>query len=79
MNFHDIVIECIRTPALVSEFNRLTGSKLGIDTRAPIEKMIDKATGYKDYETEDIREFVSFVFECIWIPLADGEVESDTN
>lgn len=72
MNFQEVAIECIRTPALVSEFNRLTGSKLGIDTRMPIEKMIDEATGYKDPETEDMRKFVAFVFEVIWMPLVNN-------
>jgi len=76
MNFKEVAIECIKTPKLVKEFNRLTGSKLGIDTRAPIEKMIDKTTGYNP-ETEDMRKFIAFVFDCIWMPLVSNEVESE--
>ena len=71
MNFQEVVIECIRTPGFVNAFNRLTGSKLGIDTRTPIEKMIDEATGYIDPQTEDLRKFVAFVFEVIWLRLND--------
>jgi len=77
MNFQEVAIECIRTPELVMEFNRLTGSKLGIDNRAPIERMIDEATGYINPETEDVRKFVNFVIEFIWLPLLPIEVESD--
>ena len=68
MNFQEVAIECIRNHELVSEFNRLTGCKLGIDTRAPIERMIDEATGYQP-ESTDIAKFVAFVFKFIWMPL----------
>uniref|UniRef100_A0A6M3LRZ0 Uncharacterized protein n=1 Tax=viral metagenome TaxID=1070528 RepID=A0A6M3LRZ0_9ZZZZ len=76
MNFSEVAIECVGNHELVSEFNRLTGCKLGIDTRAPIEKMIDDATGYEP-EIEDMRKFVAFVFDCIWMPLVGNEVASD--
>ena len=71
MNFQEVALECIKNPELVSEFNRLTGCKLGIDTRAPIEIMIDEATGYHpDYD--DMAKFVAFVFTCIWMRLGSG-------
>ena len=73
MTFTEVATECIGTPELVKEFNRLTGCKLGIDKRHPIEKMVDKATGYQieldKQESEDMKKFVKFVFEFIWLPL----------
>ena len=78
MNFTEVVIECVKTPGFVKGFNRLTGSKLGTDTRAPIEKMIDSATGYKP-ETEDMRKFVAFVFETVWMrmPLINQDKDKE--
>ena len=72
MNFIEAVIECAKTPEFVNGFNRLTGSKLGINTRAPIERMIDEATGYKP-ETEDMRKFVTFVLDTVWIRLVNQD------
>lgn len=59
---------------MVSEFNRLTGRKLlsGLK-RAPIEVMIDEATGYqKEIDkraSDDMQAFMTFVFTVIWLPL----------
>ncbi len=75
MTFKEVALECIGAPDLVKEFNRLTESKLGIDTRAPIERMVDKATGYEP-SAEAMRKFIIFVFDCIWIPLIVKEAQN---
>ena len=71
MNFVEVAIECIGTPKLVKEFNRLSGCSLGVDKRKPIEKMIDDATSYQYgiATKDDLEKFVAFVYECIWLPL----------
>lgn len=74
MDFTEVAIECVRNTELVREFNRLTDCKLGIDTRLPIEKMIDEATGYSEVMKQDMGKFIMFVFEFIWLPLTE-EVE----
>lgn len=72
MNFLEVAKECIGTPELVKEFNRLYGCGLGVDRRAPIERMIDEATGYPygAATKDDLGKFVAFVYEFIWLPLA---------
>ena len=78
MTFEDVVKECLNTPELVNEYNRLTDSRLGIDNRKPIEKMIDKATGYEkeldNKQREYLHDFISFVFEFVWLPFVFSEV-----
>lgn len=47
MDFQEALTQCIKTPELVQEFNRLTGCSLGIDDRPPVVRLIDEATGYQ--------------------------------
>jgi len=68
MNFVECCKICITNPELVKEFNRLTKCKLGVDSRSPIEKMIDDVTKF-DESKEDLKKFVNFIDECIWMPL----------
>lgn len=68
MTFNEVVIYCAGEKDLVSEFNRLTSSKLGIDNRSPIETMVDQATGY-DPSEKDIIKFMNFVYQVVWLPL----------
>lgn len=74
MNFKECVEECLKNQGLVNEFNRLYGCKLGIDNRSLLDKIIDSATGnqlaIEEKETGEIRQFVEFVKEYVWIPLA---------
>jgi hypothetical protein len=67
MTFEDVCAECLLNKELVREWNRLTGHLLGVP-RSPIEAVIDKACGYNPYE-KAMPEFISFVWEFIWIPL----------
>ena len=68
MTFAEVCAECLANDELVKEWNRLTGHQLGVP-RSPVEIAIDKASGY-DPDTEAMPDFVDFVFECVWVPLA---------
>lgn len=72
MTFEQCVIECARNQELIQGFDRLTGTNLQL-RGAPIEIMIDEATGRL---SDDVRRFVSFVDEWIWTPLLEGERKS---
>jgi hypothetical protein len=73
MDFHDCLIECCQNDELVKQFNRLSNTTLSFkDKRAPIEKMIDDATGYNNpfkNKSEEMQQFISFCLECVWLPF----------
>lgn len=74
MTFVDCLMECAKTPKLVTQFNRLTDRHVGEKlARSPFETMIDKATGYEDVLTaqqdDDLRAFVEFCYDCVWTRL----------
>jgi hypothetical protein len=77
LTFVDTLLYCISTPELVSEFNRLSGCSLGVDKRSPLERMIDKATGYeavrKETVNSEFEKFVEFVYEFVWTRLPPDE------
>jgi hypothetical protein len=66
-------MECIGTPELIKEWNRLTGHSMG-KRRDGITLAIDKACGY-DQDEAAIPDFVDFVYEYIWLPLLCVGVE----
>jgi hypothetical protein len=76
--FVETLFYCIGIPEFVSEFNRLSGCSIGVDKRTAIEKMIDKATGYEEVleatRNDELRKFVEFVYEFIWIRYQSQEV-----
>ena len=69
MTFQETCSQCISDKALISEFNRLTGNRLG-EPRSGIERMVDSACGF-DQDKEAIPDFVRFVYEFIWLPLVE--------
>ena len=73
ITFEACLHECIDTPELLKQFNRLQGCSLGIDTRPLIIRRVDEATGYQKVLDEkaqkDMDLFVAFCFEFIWLPL----------
>ncbi len=75
LTFKKVVVECLTNKELVEQFNRLRGTKLEIDNRAPIVRMIDEATGFKPttmderYKYEELSLFLEFVFDAIWLPM----------
>jgi hypothetical protein len=92
MNFNDCVLECCRTPKFIKEYDRLQGSNLTKvlipqpDTRPPIVRMIDEATGYDKVRTnldeqahKEMQEFIGFIFDCVWIPLLFSVTNGEEN
>ena len=73
MDFQEVCLECIRNKELVGEYNRLTGKRLGVDSRAPIEKIIDETIGYQaELDKKEMGFFVLFVLDVIWLPVIAG-------
>ena len=72
MTFEDVVMECWRNKDLMREYRRLHNSKIGLDTRTPIERMVDEATGHiPGPSTEEAFAFFDFVREFVWDRLPD--------
>lgn len=65
MTFYDCLMECAGNKELVKEFDRLNNSNLSLKG-SPINIMVDEATGK---QKEDLRMFVDFCYEFIWLPL----------
>ena len=68
MTFEQCVMECARNKELIAGFDRLSGTNLQL-RGAPIELMIDEATGRL---SDDVARFITFVYEWIW-PFIDEE------
>lgn len=65
MNFEELVLFCSEHHELLVEFDRLNGTHLStMNTRAPIEKMIDEASGRDE---DAMKKFVDFVYEFVWL------------
>jgi len=62
--FEQVLLHCAATPELVTQFDRLTGSNLA-RKGAPINLMVDDATGKTG---SDVAAFVEFVSEHIYLP-----------
>lgn len=73
MTFEQVVLEVWGTPELMAEYRRLTGSTLGADTRPPIVRLIDDATG-RDHWEANWQPFFEFVRDCVWLPLIAREL-----
>jgi hypothetical protein len=68
MTFEDVCKVCLSNDDLVRGWNRLTGNKLGV-SRPPVVAAIDEACGY-DPNAVAMPDFVEFVYEYIYLPLA---------
>ncbi len=64
--FEQVLMHCAATPDLVAQFDRLTGSNLA-RKGAPINLMVDDATGKTN---DDVAAFVKFVHDVIYTPWA---------
>lgn len=70
--FQACLHESINTPELVAQFDRLYGATL-VSRASPIERAADRATG----KTEaDMRTFVEFVHDCIYLRLPADAIEA---
>lgn len=65
VTFGEFVFMCAGNKDLVREFDRLTGSNLGMNGTG-LDLMIDRVTGRT---AEGLEEFVAFVHEFVWLPL----------
>jgi flagellin-specific chaperone FliS len=86
MTFNDCLLECVRTPELIKEFDRLSGSnvmEIFYDKRAPIVRMIDDATGYnkilEENKSKDLMKFIEFVYEYVWRRLSSEVINEKDN
>jgi len=68
MTFLECLYECIGTPELVKEFDRLTGYSLGVDRRSIMDRMVDDASGHEP-DKAAIEAFIAFVWDCIWVRI----------
>jgi hypothetical protein len=71
MTLHECILYCLQQPALVAEFDRLSGTHLS-QPRSPLDAMIDEATGR---DAEALARFAAFVAVCIWQPVYGGGAE----
>ena len=68
--FANLVMLCAAEPAFVEQFNRLTGCNLGQSAnRSPLDMAIDEATGHSGENEDDMKQFVQFVYEVMWLRL----------
>jgi hypothetical protein len=78
-SFFNLVSYCASQPELVAQFNRLTGCKLGQSAnRTAWERAIDDATGAPGESADDMRAFVTFVYECFWLRLPQKDKGEST-
>ena len=66
LNFRDVVLMCFANREFMEQYRRLSGSRLGLDERTPIEKMVDSAVGYDGIAEDDALSFFEFVHDVVW-------------
>jgi hypothetical protein len=78
MTFQSVLIECMTKKELVEQFNKFKGFSLNFIPKqsSSIVRMIDEACGFDDIKklqsqnkSEELHEFIQFVFNCIWMPI----------
>lgn len=69
LTLEDCVREALKDRELVANYDRLRGTNLSCKGTA-FELKIDEATGRME---GDVREFVAFIHEHVWIPLNTKE------
>ncbi len=69
MTFIETVRICLKTPELVSEYDRLRGSNLSRKGTG-LDLLIDDSTGRTK---DEMRGFVQFVWEHIWTPCVSQQ------
>lgn len=69
VTFYACIMECFDVPELIENFDRLWGCNL-CQKGAPINLMVDKATGRMQH---DMKEFVEFVWEYVFLRFGENE------
>lgn len=68
-SFVDVVVFCANDAEFVAQYDRLFNGSLGkLAKRHPIERAVDKATGF---ERDEYLKFTAFVWEFVWTRLPD--------
>ena len=74
--FMQCVDAVLEQDEMIFHFNRLSGCNFGRSLkRTRFEVAIDEATGYPGEDPEDVRKFLDFVRDCVWLPLLAQAVE----
>lgn len=75
MDFMGVVAKCAMNDEFVKGFNRLCNCNLSFkDTRPPIIRMIDEATGYPypfKIDNQELMKFAAFVWDTVWTRLPE--------
>jgi len=66
LTFREVVLVCFANREFMEQYRRLSGSRLGLDERTPIEKMIDSAVGYQGIVEGEALLFFTFVHDVVW-------------
>lgn len=70
--FHRCLKESIETPELIENFDRLYGGTL-TTRKSKLDAMVDVATGKQE---ADMKAFVQFVYDSIYLRLPEEALES---
>ena len=66
-DFLDFLMMCAGESEFIDQYNRLLGTTIGVDTRSPLDRMIDEATGYGQSFADEMEKqlpgFVSFCYD----------------
>jgi len=65
IGFLDVVQACLNSAEFMGEYRRLTGEMLQ-EKRAPIDIMIDRATGNLPHNDDELLRFFAAVDDLIW-------------
>ena len=69
----------ISNEEFMHHWRRLTGTTIGLDTRTPLDRMIDKATGHEPEVNEpEARELYEFIRDYIWAPSLRAYIEEES-
>ena len=73
LTFYDCLMECVGTPELIEQFDRLNGTNLLLKG-SPFALKIDEVTGR---QKDDLRKFIDFCWEYIWSRLGSAGIPVD--
>jgi len=72
ISFEETVRTCLDTPEFMENYRRLRKVSLGLQSRSPIEWMIDEATGREKKEMFDLCDFIR---DYIWLPVVTKQTD----
>lgn len=71
ITFEQAALGCLENSEFMANYRKLRGSRVGLNTRSPIERMVDEACGAPpgDVSEQEWREFFEFVRDYVWHPV----------